>query len=188
MKMRYAGLSPSTAWIAVLSVLVLFAFSSASAQTTTLGTIEGTVTDPKGAAVPGMTVTATRQGGRGSSATTNDKGLYRMLNLEPGRYTVTVEAEKGFARFQQANVEVNLSRTTNVNAQLRPVSTETITVPSSSGTAGDEPTPTTASNNPGKVTTSGGLTTVTFESIPGLSHVSSGRHAGRRYHLRHGCD
>ena len=48
---------------ALLMSFALFA-GSVFAQTTTTGSIEGTVTDSTGAAVPGITVTATRQGGR----------------------------------------------------------------------------------------------------------------------------
>ena len=61
---------------ALLACFALFA-GSAFAQTTTTGSIEGTVTDPTGAAVAGVTVTATRQGGRSATATTNDEGFFR---------------------------------------------------------------------------------------------------------------
>ena len=48
--------------------VVLSLFASASAQTSTTGSIEGTVTDVNGASVPGVTVTATRQGGRAADS------------------------------------------------------------------------------------------------------------------------
>ncbi len=119
---KFIGLS------ALLMSFALFA-GSAFAQTTTTGSIEGTVTDPTGAAVAGVTVTATRQGGRSSTATTNDEGFFRIPALEPGQYTVSIEAEKGFARFEEANVPVNLSRVSTVVVQLRPAgATETVTV------------------------------------------------------------
>src|SRR5215208_1395997 len=88
---------------ALLMSFALFA-GSVFAQTNTTGSIEGTVTDATGAAVPGVTVVATRQGGRSTSATSNDEGFFRINNVEPGIYTVTVEAEKGFGKFEQANV------------------------------------------------------------------------------------
>src|SRR5688572_26746525 len=91
---------------ALLTCFALFA-GSAFGQTMTTGSIEGVITDSTGAAVPGVTVTATRQGGRTSSATSNDEGIFRIVNIEPGIYTVTVEAAKGFAAFEQANVSVN---------------------------------------------------------------------------------
>jgi outer membrane receptor protein involved in Fe transport len=104
----------------ILSVFVLCFGISAFAQTTTTGSIEGTVVDVNGAAVPGVTVTATRQGGRHATVTANEQGVFRIQNIEPGIYTVTVEAEKGFARFEQGNVPVNLSTTSTVTVQLSP--------------------------------------------------------------------
>ena len=131
---------------ALLTCFALFA-GSAFGQTTTTGSIEGVVTDSTGAAVPGITVTATRQGGRVSSATSNDEGIFRIVNIEPGIYTVTIEAEKGFAKCEQANVPVNLSKTSNMNIQLRPQgATETVTVTAGSGAAIDVTQNTTGTN------------------------------------------
>ena len=127
--------------------LSLFAMS-ALAQTSTTGSIEGTVTDVNGAAVPGVTVTVTSPNLiRPQSATTNDEGNYRILNLPPGRYNVTVEATSGFARFEQTDVEVNLSRTSSVAVQLRPAgATEVVEVTASSGAAVDVTTNTSGTN------------------------------------------
>src|SRR5947209_9261693 len=95
-------------------VLSLFAVS-ASAQTSTTGSVEGTVTDVNGAAVPGVTVTVSGPNLiRSQSATTNDEGIYRIPNIPPGRYTVTVEAAKGFAKFEQTAFQVNLSKSSSV--------------------------------------------------------------------------
>ncbi|MFZ0748764.1 MAG: carboxypeptidase regulatory-like domain-containing protein [Pyrinomonadaceae bacterium] len=141
------------------------------AQTSTTGVIEGTLTDVNGAAVPGVTVTA-NSGNNRASATTNDEGFFRIPNLLPGRYTVTVEAGKGFAKFERANVEVNLSRPTNVKVELRPAAaTDTVTVTASSGTANEVPGQTTAGSSAAKVTSSGGLTTITFEPKAGTVRV-----------------
>ena len=131
---------------ALLTCFALFA-GSAFGQTTTTGSIEGVVTDSTGAAVPGVTVTATRQGGRTASATSNDEGVFRIVNIEPGIYTVTVEAEKGFAKFEQANVPVNLSRTSTITVQLRPQgAAETVTVTAGSGATIDVTQNTTGTN------------------------------------------
>jgi outer membrane receptor protein involved in Fe transport len=131
---------------ALLTCFALFA-GSAFGQTTTTGSIEGVVTDSTGAAVPGITVTATRQGGRTASATTNDEGLFRIVNIEPGIYTVTVAAEKGFAAFEQANVPVSLSKTSTMSVQLRPQgAAETVTVTAGGGAAIDVTQNTTGTN------------------------------------------
>jgi hypothetical protein len=131
---------------ALLVCFSLFA-GSAFAQTTTTGSIEGVVTDSTGAAVPGVTVTATRAGGRVTSATSNEEGLFRISNLEPGIYTITIEAAKGFAQFEQADVSVNLGRVSSVNVQLRPQgAAETVTVTAGSGAAIDVTQNTTGTN------------------------------------------
>ncbi|HEX3186048.1 MAG TPA: TonB-dependent receptor [Pyrinomonadaceae bacterium] len=130
----------------LLACFALFA-GSAFAQTTTTGSIEGVVTDSTGAAVPGVTVTATRQGGRTTSATTNDEGFFRISNVEPGIYSVSIEAAKGFAKFEQGDVPVNLSRTSTITIQLRPQgAAETVTVTAGSGAAIDVTQNTTGTN------------------------------------------
>jgi hypothetical protein len=112
----------------ILTVLtaIVFAFGlmlapvSISAQTSTTGTIEGTVTDPSGAVVPGITVNVSGANLiRPQSAVTNEEGNFRVLNLPPGRYSVVIEATRGFARYELNDVEVNLSRTTGVNAVVQ---------------------------------------------------------------------
>jgi outer membrane receptor protein involved in Fe transport len=105
------------------------------------------VTDVNGAAVPGVSITATREGGRSQTAISNDEGIYRIPQLEPGRYTVVVEAAKGFARFEQTEVEVNLGRTSNITVALRPAgATETVEVSASAGAAVDVTTTTSGTN------------------------------------------
>ena len=55
--------------------------------------LQGTVRDPKGAVVPGATVTARNTATNATrDATTNDDGFYKITNLTPGEYEVTVKA------------------------------------------------------------------------------------------------
>jgi Carboxypeptidase regulatory-like domain/TonB dependent receptor len=55
--------------------------------------MQGTVTDPSGAAVPEAVVTAKNlDTGLIISTTSTEAGLYSLPNLPPGRYSVTVEA------------------------------------------------------------------------------------------------
>jgi outer membrane receptor protein involved in Fe transport len=125
--------------IVLLILCVSFLPTDASAQTSTTGTIEGLVTDRNGAVVPAVAVTVTSPNLiRAQSATTDSEGHYRILNLPPGRYSVTAEATAGFARFARANVDVNLSKTSTVLIQLEPAgATATVTVSSSAGVAVD---------------------------------------------------
>jgi outer membrane receptor protein involved in Fe transport len=106
--------------VLILCGLLLSALApSLPAQTITTGSIEGVVTDIKGAVASGVTVVVTSPNLIMSrSAKTDDKGIYRILNLPPGKYAVTVEASQGFAKFQQKNVEVNLGKTSAVAIRL----------------------------------------------------------------------
>jgi hypothetical protein len=94
------------------------------------GTIRGSVTDPSGAAVPGMSITA-RNVATGLAVTvkTTDAGLYNISNLPPGTYSVTAEGGSGFKKFEQNGVTVQTSTTTdlNITLQLGEVS-QTVTV------------------------------------------------------------
>ncbi len=132
---------------ALLTCFALFA-GSVFAQTSSTGSIEGTVTDTTGAAVPGVTVRVTSPNLiSAQTATTDDSGRYRILNLPPGRYAVSVEADKGFAKFERSEVEVNLSRTSAVEIQLQPAGAQaTVTITDTAGAAVDVTGTTTGSN------------------------------------------
>jgi outer membrane receptor protein involved in Fe transport len=106
----------------VLSLFVLCVSLSAYAQSSTTGSIEGTVVDQNGAAVPGATVSVTSPNLISpQSATTDDSGHFRILSLPPGRYVVAVEAAgKGFSKFEQKDFEVNLSKTSSLDVSLTP--------------------------------------------------------------------
>ncbi|MBI2150988.1 MAG: carboxypeptidase regulatory-like domain-containing protein, partial [Acidobacteria bacterium] len=55
-------------------------------------TLSGTVSDPTGALIPGVEVTATNTGtGVVSTALTNESGTYRFASLQPGAYEVKAE-------------------------------------------------------------------------------------------------
>jgi carboxypeptidase family protein len=55
------------------------------------GGIQGTVTDPSGAAVPGATVVTTNEEtGVAQETVSGDGGFYRISGLPPGRYRVAV--------------------------------------------------------------------------------------------------
>jgi outer membrane receptor protein involved in Fe transport len=91
------------------------------AQTSTTGTIEGTVADAAGAVVPGATVKVTSPNLiRAQTATSDTQGRFWMANLPPGKYTVTIEAASGFAKFERTNIDVNLSKTTTIEIKLQP--------------------------------------------------------------------
>lgn len=79
--------------------------------------VQGTVTDPSGAAVPQATVTLTNVGtGIADSTTTNDVGAYHFVNLLPGDYEISVTA----AGFEKALVtrHVGTDEIAGVNVAL----------------------------------------------------------------------
>ncbi len=79
------------------------------------GSINGTVTDPNSAVVPGAKVIVTNPArGFSRSATTNKEGLYRVAALDPGTYQVKVNAS-GFATATADDVVVSVGTAVTVN-------------------------------------------------------------------------
>ena len=100
--------------------LVAIMATGAFAQTSTTGSIGGNVKDPSGAAVAGATVTATGPNLiRPQSATTGSDGNYQILNLPPGNYSISVDAGKGFAKYEQTGIVVNLGRMASGEVKLQ---------------------------------------------------------------------
>jgi hypothetical protein len=82
------------------------------------GSLQGTVTDPTGAAVDGAKVVATdRTSGNARTTTTTNNGGYTFVQLAPGDYKVEITKE-GFKTFVQARVSILVATPTNLNAQL----------------------------------------------------------------------
>ena len=106
---------------AVFAFCSLLFATAAMAQTSTTGTIEGTVRDNNGAIVPNAVVTIDSPNLLNSKTANSDSdGNFRFLQLPPGRYNASVDAATaGFDVFKQENIEVNLSRTSTVNAVLK---------------------------------------------------------------------
>jgi outer membrane receptor protein involved in Fe transport len=127
--------------------MLLLLATGVSAQTATTGTIEGAVTDPAGAIVPGATVRVTSPNLiRSQTVTSDSQGRYRLANLPPGKYTVIVEAVSGFAKFEQANIEVNLSKTSTLDIKLQPQGASAVVEVTAGGTGVDLADNTTGTN------------------------------------------
>jgi hypothetical protein len=102
----------------LVCLAVLFCTVPALAQQT-LGSLNGTVTDPSGAAVPGATVTVTNLATNFSSATkTQGTGFYQVFNLPIGTYVVKVSHE-GFDTASLKGIPVQEARATTANATLK---------------------------------------------------------------------
>ena len=116
----------------LLRVLALLLFASApiSAQTFR-GAILGTVTDPQGAVVPNVPVTAKNVGtGLERTAVTDEAGNYTIAELPVGAYDVTADGRPGGLethRFAGVMVEVAQERRVDFTLRARTLD-ETITV------------------------------------------------------------
>jgi len=87
-------------------------------QSSSAGTITGTVTDSSGAAVPGAAVTLTDAATGGArSATTNDKGTYIFPYVNPGTYSVKI-SKQGFKTTAVSDQVVQVGNQLTVNAVL----------------------------------------------------------------------
>ncbi len=116
-------------WFAT-AVLVFSLVPVLSFGQVTTGRIDGTVTDPQGAAVANATVTVTDNAkGTSDTTTTNGSGNYTVTHLIPGDpYSVKIEAQ-GFKTFQQSNIPIVADASQRVDAQMQLGSTsETLEV------------------------------------------------------------
>ena len=101
-----------------VSVLVLALSAVAFAQSTTTGSIGGVVSNPNKEVVPGASVTVKNAGtNKEDNATTDDTGRFKVANLQPGNYAVTVNSS-GFSPITQENVVVEIGRETNLEISL----------------------------------------------------------------------
>jgi hypothetical protein len=111
---------------AILCALV-FVTANLFAQTSTSGTVTGTVTDPSGGLTPNAEVQLVNVGtGAAVSQKTNASGGYAFPNVDPGTYRITVKMP-GFRVATVDNVVVEVNKSLSVPVQLE-VGRETETV------------------------------------------------------------
>jgi hypothetical protein len=99
--------------------LLVLAFCAISfAQSTTTGAIGGVVTNPNKEVVPGSAVSVKNlETNKEETATTDDTGRFKVANLQPGRYSVTVNSA-GFSPMTNENVIVEVGRETPLEVVL----------------------------------------------------------------------
>ncbi|MHB1959965.1 MAG: TonB-dependent receptor, partial [Acidobacteriaceae bacterium] len=110
------------AWIAIC-------LSTPAARAQFRASIQGAVTDPTGAIVPGATVTLTDNStNHASTTTTSGSGVYTFNALPPDRFTLTVTAP-GFKKKTLSNVQILPEQANAVNVTLDlGQTTQTVTV------------------------------------------------------------
>jgi len=118
---------------ALLLLLSIGLFIGVHAQSSTTGSITGTVRDPQGAAVPKAEITVTEEKtGATRTVTANEDGFYNIPSLPAGLYTIST-SPAGFKKTVTTGVDlhVNENKTVNLDLQVGQV-TETVTVTSDS--------------------------------------------------------
>jgi outer membrane receptor protein involved in Fe transport len=126
-------------YLMVLLVLPLVLVPSAMFGQATTGTIQGTITDIQGAAIPNCTVTVTNTGtGISRKLTTDEAGRYLASSLIPGIYEVDVEAN-GFKISQMKSITLNIGQVLGENVTLQiGGATETVSVEAGASTVATE--------------------------------------------------
>ncbi len=105
-----------TVWAVRLMAILLLTASSAFAQFT--ASIQGTVSDPTGAAVVQAKITLENLATHVTATTqSGGDGSYRFVSLAPGEYKVSVEAS-GFAK-TETNVTLETSQNLSVPIALK---------------------------------------------------------------------
>ena len=120
---------------AMLLLLSIGLLSETHAQTTTVGSISGTVRDPSGAIVPNAEVVLLEENtGFTRTVNTGSDGIYSATSLPVGRYTVTTSPQ-GFKKTVASGLDLHISEnlTVNLNLEVGQV-TETVNVTAEAST------------------------------------------------------
>ncbi|MGE0127908.1 MAG: carboxypeptidase regulatory-like domain-containing protein [Blastocatellales bacterium] len=115
--------------LTMITLLSLLLNVMAQAQTSTVGSISGTVRDPQGAGVPKVEIVLKEERtGYSRTVKTDDSGFYSALSLPVGVYTVS-SSPQGFKKMANTGVELHVSENLVVNLALQVGEmTETVTV------------------------------------------------------------
>ena len=109
---------PKTLKFFLAGLLMLALCAIAFAQSTTTGAIGGVITNPNKEVVPGAAVSVKNtETNKEDSATTDDTGRFKVANLPPGKYSVTVNST-GFSPMTSENVIVEIGRETPLEISL----------------------------------------------------------------------
>lgn len=122
----YSGKFGPVIWqhsVLVLSILLLAVTAvaaqsnSAEAQVTNAA-FTGAVTDKSGAPIAGAKVTALDSNGKAHETTSDDQGLYAVMDVPPGKYTITVTAQG--AEIYKADAQLNPGEVQTLNITPQP--------------------------------------------------------------------
>ena len=103
----------------LLSLAAVVCLTAMAFGQRTTGDVEGTVRDPKGAVVPGVSVTLTGTTvGFNRTVQSDASGEFRFPQVPAGIYTLASAATSGFATSTVNNVTVTIEKTTTVELAL----------------------------------------------------------------------
>lgn len=109
-------------------LLACLLISTAVLAQSSTGSISGTITDDSGAALPGVTVTATNAATSATRTTvTNALGAYQLGLLPPATYSVDAVLE-GFQPARRSQVVVNVGTNVSLDLAMKVGVAETVTV------------------------------------------------------------
>ena len=106
------------AFLALMAATHFMQQTAYSQSTTAAGAIQGTITDPSGAILPGSQVTVTEVGtGAKKTLLADSSGFYSVASLVPGQYQVSATSA-GFAT-TTTTLTVQIGNTANGNLKLK---------------------------------------------------------------------
>jgi hypothetical protein len=122
-------------------LLAVFVCAAPSLHAQFRTSIQGVVTDPTGAVIPGATLTLTDNGtGAKQVRTTDNSGVYNFNALPPDSFTLVV-TKSGFQDKSLVNLQLNPEQPNSINVQLVPgAQAQTVTVNASTQAALDTET------------------------------------------------
>ena len=104
-------------WLFLCFALLITA-SLVQAQQGSSSALNGTVTDPQGAIIPGATVTATEAGTNSKTTTlTTGEGIYSFSALPPGSYKLTA-THPGFGTVVMPDITLRVAQMLTLNLKL----------------------------------------------------------------------
>lgn len=117
--MRFSTLKTKVLPVLVMMLVSAIFTESVNAQSGT-STVNGTITDQAGAAVPGATVRLINPTtGFNRTITANEQGIYSFPAIPPDTYRIEVEAGN-FKKTVNSNVQALVDKTTEINIALEP--------------------------------------------------------------------
>jgi hypothetical protein len=109
----------SDSWLTATVISTVLALSTYAFAQSATSSLHGTISDPKGAVVPGATVTLNNEAtGFSRTVKTDSQGSYQFLEVPPATYVVSVTAT-GFATTKRGNVVLQVSSPSTLNLVLQ---------------------------------------------------------------------